>query len=72
MSESLEATIGTENLAKVAVAYERAVSILSFNDCQFAPSRPARIQMIRAMLADGPSHGFDADRLTLAALPASR
>ena len=72
MSESLEQRIGPESAARLAIAYDRAVGILSLNDRYFVPSAPARLEMIRAMLADGPSHGFDTDRLTLSALSTPR
>jgi hypothetical protein len=64
--------IGASHAAVVAAAYDTAVSILSLDDRFFVPSRAARIDMIRAMLTHACEHGFDQDRLTLAALAAAR
>lgn len=70
--QSLTERIGSGSAAIVAAAYDQAVSILSFGDRLYVPSRAARIDMIRAMILFGTENGFDQDRLTLAALAAAR
>ncbi|TDR89550.1 hypothetical protein [Enterovirga rhinocerotis] len=68
---SLSESIGTEDATRAAVAYDRAVSILSLNDRYYVPSREVRRDMLSAILSSGREHGFDEDRLTLAALAAA-
>lgn len=72
VSEPTLHDFGVGNAAIVAAAYDQAVSILSLNDRLHVPSRAARLDMVRAMLAWGSENGFDQDRLTLAALAAAR
>lgn len=71
-TESLSDSIGTEDATRAAIAYDRAVSIISLGDRYCLPSREVRRDMLNAILAAGQAHGFNEDRLTLAALVAAR